>query len=243
MIKVFLHGNLGKTFGRKWELDAETPIEVFKGIDANVDGFLKYLAQKDKEGVSYRIFFDEKPIKNKELEISILKKEKMHVFPVVTGSDTEEAQVMRVYGTYGMVGGWGLNAIGGWLQGFDNIFAQLAGGFLSFVGDLAFEIGGALLMQGIIGALQDEPDEPTTPDAAKNLKSTTSFVFSNPVNNVTQGARVPIGYGRLRVGSHIISSSVLNSRLVNFNKVEVEQNKSTTPGAPDEVAALVVSNE
>ena len=32
MIKVFLHGNLGRTFGRKWELDAETPIEVFKGI-------------------------------------------------------------------------------------------------------------------------------------------------------------------------------------------------------------------
>jgi len=118
----------------------------------------------------------------------------------------------------------------------------LGGAALSFIGDISMEVGGALLVQGLIGALQDEPEEPKTPDAAKGLESTTSFTFSNPANNVIQGARVPIGYGRLRVGSHVISSSVLNTRLVNFNKIEVEKNTSTTPGAPDEVAALVVDN-
>jgi len=243
MIKVFLHGHIGKTFGRKWEFDAETPIEVFKGIDANVDGFIKYLAQKDKEGIKYRIFFDEKPLKGKELEVSISKKKKMHVFPVVAGSDTKNAQQYREYGSYGILGGLGLSFFGGWLSTFDNWFAKGLGAFLSFVGDITFEIGAALLIQGLIGALQDEPEEPASPADVDTLKSTTSFIFSNPSNNVTQGARVPIGYGRLRVGSHVISSSVLNSRLVNFNQVQAEENNILEQREPDGVVKRTYTPE
>ena len=132
------------------------------------------------------------------------------------------------------------------MSGVDNWFGRIFGSILTFVGDLTFEIGAALLIQGVIGAFQDEPDEPENPDQPETLKSTTSFVFSNPSNNVTQGARVPIGYGRLRVGSHVISSSVLNSRLVNFNQIQAEENQILTPGGgklkPDSINVNVVKN-
>ncbi|MFO1417231.1 MAG: hypothetical protein U1E83_01040 [Methylotetracoccus sp.] len=46
-----------------------------------------------------------------------------------------------------------------------------------------------------------------TPKADKNQNRTLeSYSFNGPVNTVGQGAPVPVGYGRLKVGGHVISS-------------------------------------
>lgn len=236
MLKVYLHGNLGKTFGKKWNFDVDTPMDAFKAIDANTKGFIRYLAQKDREGIAYNVWFENGPITSKELQIDISSKRKMHIVPVIKGSDTEMARDMRLYGGAGILGGLALDFLGDMLGG-------ILGDILSFIGTLAIEIGAALLIQGLIGALQDEPDD-VEPARAKNMKSSASFIFGNPTNNVIQGARVPIGYGRLRVGSHVISSSVLNSRLVDFNEVQKElavpEHSSST--AVKSQAAHVVQN-
>ena len=241
MIKVFLHGSLGKNIGRNWEFDAETPSQVFRAIDANTKGLIKYLLKKEKQGVVYRIFFDKKPIKNNELNLDIRSKKEMHVFPIIKGSDTEGAREQRKIGAIMLGGGWALSKLGGWMEGFGGFWGKVGQG-IGWLGDVTFEIGAALLIQGVIGSFMDEPDNPT-PGSEKQLESSSSFIFSNPANNVIQGARVPIGYGRLRVGSHVISSSVLNSRLVTFNQVAVEQNTSSGSGAPSQVAAQVVAND
>ena len=44
-----------------------------------------------------------------------------------------------------------------------------------------------------------------------------SYIFSTPDNLVQQGQALPLGYGRLRVGSQIISSSITNTDLKNAN--------------------------
>ena len=44
-----------------------------------------------------------------------------------------------------------------------------------------------------------------------------SYIFSTPDNLVQQGQPLPLGYGRLRVGSQIISSSITNTDLKNAN--------------------------
>ena len=225
MLKVFLHGNLGKTFGKKWEFDVDTPMDVFKAIDANVDGFVKYLAQKDNQGIAYNIFMEDGFIRPSELYVNQSKKSKMHVIPVVKGSDSENSKTLRGYGVLSLITGFALGWAGDLIDG-------ILGTALNFTSNLLIEIGGALLIQGLIGALQDEPDVPE-PELAKASRSTASFIFSNPGNNVVQGARVPVGYGRLRVGSHVISSAVLNSRLLEFNDIVVEQNQVTqSPKGP-----------
>lgn len=46
-----------------------------------------------------------------------------------------------------------------------------------------------------------------TPKADKNQNRTLeSYSFNGPVNTVGQGAPVPVGYGALKVGGHLISS-------------------------------------
>lgn len=42
-----------------------------------------------------------------------------------------------------------------------------------------------------------------------------SYMFSSPDNLARQGQALPLGYGRLRIGSQIVSSSVINKDLSN----------------------------
>jgi len=239
MIEVFLVGNLGKKFGKKWQFDADTPMDVFKALDANNDGFIKYLAEKERENIKYRIWVDKKPVSSKELDIEINSKKKMLVMPVMAGSGLTLAQEMMAYGGAGLITGWGLSWLG------NNLFeGTVWGNMLGFVGDVLFEVGAALLIQGVISSLMDEPENPT-PQQEDSLKSSSSFIFSNPTNNVIQGARVPVGYGRLRIGSHVVSSSVLNCRMVNYEQVSFETNTDSDAGSkgPKEVATTVVGAE
>jgi len=207
MVNVFLHGKLGKEFGKKWTLDISSPIEAIKAIDANKEGFLKYLLQKSKEKTKYVVFLDKKPLRNQEeLKIQINEEiENIHFFMAPEGG------IGQIWGgLLSMVGGWGAGLLGDSMGGF-------WGGVLSWAGSLAFEIGGAILMQGLMDKLAKDPEPPEMEDSGPKMKSTSSYTFSRPLNNITQGARVPVGYGRLRVGSTVISSSVMNCRLNAFD--------------------------
>jgi hypothetical protein len=51
------------------------------------------------------------------------------------------------------------------------------------------------------------------PDAGPQISATTkalseSFSFSNKANVASQGSPVPVGYGRLKVGSRLIQTSI-----------------------------------
>jgi len=230
MINVILHGNLGKTFGKEWSFDAHSPSQVFSAIDANTDGFAKYLAKKMKEGISYRVFLDRAELKTKEqLGINLKNYKKMHIFPTAKGAgwadEGNNRQNLRVsgYGTVGMI-------VGHWLSGSDS-------GFWAGVGEILFEVGTAGVIQGAIGLLTDEPDPPEVPDLPETNKGSTSYIYSRAGNNVLQGSVVPIGYGRLKVGSKTISSSVLNARRLNFNEIEVESSDEDTD------SVMIVQNQ
>ena len=215
-MKIFLHGELGKKFGEEWKLSVKSPNEAFRAIDANKDGFFKHLCERDKHGVSYRIFVDKKGVKNtKELAIESEKIEEMHVLPVIKGRDRRRRRrknyQMAAWGFGGMAVGYGLSFLGGLIGGF-------WGGLLGFIGNIGMEIGGAMIMQGAMGLLAKEPPKPPAEDTAPQQKSTTSFTFARPLNTVVQGAPIPVGYGRLRVGSQVVSSSLMNSRMMAFNQ-------------------------
>jgi predicted phage tail protein len=64
--------------------------------------------------------------------------------------------------------------------------------------NMAFAIGMSLLMSKLLA--------PDSPDVA----STSSYVFGQAENVTRQGTPVPVGYGRFRVGSTIISASMTN---------------------------------
>jgi predicted phage tail protein len=64
--------------------------------------------------------------------------------------------------------------------------------------NIAFAIGMSLLMSKLLA-----PDDPDT-------AATSSYVFGQAENNTRQGVPVPVGYGRFRVGSTVVSASLIS---------------------------------
>ena len=213
-MKIFLHGEIGKKFGKEWDLNVKSPNEALRAINANTDNFFKYLSSRENEHIFYRIYVNKKPVKNKdELGLQSGKIKNLHLFPVIKGSDRKsEAYRMMGYGAAGLGLSFGIDALGEYVGG-------TWGKILGFIADVGYEISGALITQGAIMLLQKDPPPPPAEDVAPQQKNTSSFTFARPLNNTTQGAAVPVGYGRLRIGTHVVSSHIMNTRLVAFNQV------------------------
>ena len=87
---------------------------------------------------------------------------------------------------------------------------QVAGGDpVSIITAIVVSIVTGLIMQALF-----KPPKP------KEEKETKSYLFSGPVNTAAQGVPIPIGYGRLRVGSTVISASLRNQQLYEFGGYE-----------------------
>jgi predicted phage tail protein len=54
--------------------------------------------------------------------------------------------------------------------------------------------------------LAPQPKTPGTPDRPENKPS---YVFDGPINTAAQGNPVPVCYGRLIVGSQVISAGMV----------------------------------
>jgi len=70
---------------------------------------------------------------------------------------------------------------------------------------IAFSVGTSLALGGISQLLAPSPKSAAPVDAPNNLPS---FAFDGANNSVVQGNAVPVGYGRMRVGSTVISSGL-----------------------------------
>jgi predicted phage tail protein len=84
----------------------------------------------------------------------------------------------------------------------------------------AFSLAVGLIVAGIAYLLtpipETEPDEASIEASIKN----SSFVFQTPQNVSAQGKAVPVGYGRLRVGSLVVGQNITNYDLSN----DIQQN-------------------
>lgn len=226
MAKVFLYGSLGREFGEEWDFSIKSPKEALRAIEANTGVFYKYLFQREREGVEYNIIVDEHGVgHHDELSIELTEDSEIHIAPAMEGMG--ENNVFQKlwkndsfqYGMYGIAAGWLLGQAAGWMDnmgwGGDSWYnpVMIAEGLSA----ISYEVGTALVIQGIIEAVIGEPDGPDEEDNTSTLKSTSSFIYQRPANHMVQGSVVPVGYGRLRVGSSVISSSILNIRNVKFD--------------------------
>ena len=78
-------------------------------------------------------------------------------------------------------------------------------GFL-FGGSLVGSLVGSLAFSAISYALSPKPEVQGVEATAQASRS--SFVFGSALNTASQGTPVPVGYGRLKVGSKVIQASV-----------------------------------
>lgn len=189
--KIILHGKIAKIYGKEFEFhNINKPTDVIYAMDTMFPGFRKYIINQAKEGLSYEIIVN--GLTETAYSMNSTKNIKtVEIAPSIIGKDPI---------TLAIVLGGGL-AVAGYVIGI----GTLLGGFL-------FAVGMGLVIAGIQYLTTPIPED--EPESIENsiragIKNS-SFLFSSPQNVATQGRPVPIGYGRLRVGSYVVGTTLSN---------------------------------
>lgn len=206
MVKIVLHGKLAEVAGQtNWYLDVQTAAEALRAVDANCGGRVReYLATNLH--TEYRVLLNEQDSRSERDIVNPHQKlSKVEILPVLSGAGSGLFQlfaavvlialawVVAPLAAGGSVGIFGSGAaVTGGMAGL-SVFLQTAA--------LAMAVGGiSSLVAG----------DPTLPSFQSNERpeNKPSYLFSGAVNTTQQGNPVPIGYGRLRVGSQVVSAGI-----------------------------------
>ena len=186
---VKVYGALRKRLGQcRFEFDVNTPAQAIKALCVNFPGLEKWLIDSEKDGVGYRVAISKEKISEENVAPLLMPFSDREVFsitPVVAGAGRGTGQI---------IAGLALIAV-------SVAVPAAALGLKSMLGIGLF--GGSLLLQGISQAISPQPDLDSTLDESVQLES---FTFSNVVNTSRQGMPCPIAYGRVFVGSAVLSS-------------------------------------
>lgn len=193
MKTVYLHGKLGKRFGKKWKLAVDSAQEAFSAIEANCEGFFDYVIKSEARGNAYIVLSkNPKSIKDEnDLRENIIdeklskvnsKQTEIHILSPASGSTV----IMPFLFVGGVVSG-GLTTAG-------YIIASLA---ISYA----------------VAVLTKTPDPPKRKDPT----STKSFLISGGLTRQAQGIAVPLGYGRLKIGPANVATRKTSKKFLGYN--------------------------
>ena len=205
---VKVYGALRKRLGQcRFEFDVTTPAQAIKALCVNFPGLEKWLIDSEKDGVGYRVAVSKEKV-NKEnvapLFLPFSDREVFSITPVVAGAGRGVGTILAGAALIAVaianpVVGFG----GGGAAGFGLVTGATAS-FSASAAIAAGNIGIGLLLTGVAQVLSPQPG-PTSIEESVQLES---FSFSNVVNTSRQGLPVPIAYGRVFVGSAVISSNL-----------------------------------
>ncbi len=188
MKKFILMGELGEKFGREHSFDVKSAAEGVKALRANFKDFESYMIKSEERGLGYRLTVNDEPILDEgELLYPVGQGGEIVITPAVFGSS----------GTAKIIVGAVLIAVGIVLS-----FTPAAAASPYIIG-----LGISLVAGGVIQLLSPLPKLGSPFE--RDEKSRPSYYFTGAVNTTAQGEPVPILYGRMIVGSAVISAGIV----------------------------------
>lgn len=201
-VKVTVHGELAQVLGKSvWHFCIEKPFEVFAALEANTSKLFRYLFENpDSE---YKVLIDGGDLHHLGELNATRPMQEVHVIPVLAGAG-------RAGGWLALIGiviiaaviiiasaGTATPAVG---AAAPSLFATATAGWSGF----ALALGVTLTLTGVSQMIMKSPSF----DDSERPENKPSYVFNGAVNSYRQGNPIPVGFGRLRVGSQIISAGI-----------------------------------
>ena len=188
MVNVRFYGSL-KQFGAEFRLDCQNTAEIVQALTSQIPKLRQFIQQGLFTVRVGRDYFD-----NRYLEQGLSHKLKddatVHFTPVLKGS--------KRGGLFGVIAGVAI--IAGAIALGPLGFGLLSTNAAWIVGS----VGASLLLGGVAQMLTKMPEMKLGNEKEKKQ----STAFSNLSNMTAQGKPMPLAYGRMRVGSLIISQGV-----------------------------------
>lgn len=187
MVNVRFYGSL-KQFGSEFRLDCQTTAEIVQALTSQIPKLRQFIQQGLFTVRVGQDYFD-----NRYLEQGLSHKLKddatVHFTPVLKGS--------KRGGLFGVIAGVAI--IAGAIA-----LGPLAGIISTNAAWIVGSVGASLLLGGVAQMLTKMPEMKMGTEKEKKQ----STAFSNLSNMTAQGKPMPLAYGRMRVGSLIISQGV-----------------------------------
>ena len=195
MAKLHLLGELGKRYGRYHCFAIHTPAEAIRALSAN---FVDFEAFIQKSELAYRLIVGKQSLHCQDELHYPSGQQIIKIVPVVHGAGGEGGQLFA--GAVLMAAAFAVPGLGTTI-----LFGKTTLAMVSFSVGLSLTLGGIAQLL----APQPEADEPN-----ERPENQPSYHFNGAVNTTAQGHPVPLGYGRLRVGSAVISAGLDVAQLV-----------------------------
>jgi len=221
---VMLAGELGEKYGTQHEYyNLRTPADAIKLLCVNHPGFQRDLVTAHENGIGYKLIQSGAAMGYDELHLPFGSKPMMLV-PVISGSGGSTGQILI---------GVGLVAAsfllpGAGLFGATSVFgvgalttAAGAATLGTVIGTSLSAIGASLILGGVANMLSPQPEIPKLGsnrfDGGTNARGTgpqgvtrgadgqQSYGFTGPANTVGTGATVPVIYGEVITGGHLLA--------------------------------------
>ena len=194
LTQIKLHGCLGEQFGQDWSLCIRSVSEALRAINANCNGlFFKALIDNDSKGVKYAIVINDENFHCEKYKasqnINDLKDSSLFINQNIRKLEI----VPHIQGAFSVLAVLFTGA------------ATMAIGY-SVGSTMMMVAGAALLFQGVSSLLSSPPKSEPFREMQGGMTSN-SYLFNGPQNTVNEGNAVPLGYGRLIIGSQLISYS------------------------------------
>ena len=183
---IRLYGKLGAQFGRIHRLAVESTAEAVRALSVMLPGFQTELMTSGARGIRYACFIGKTNIGKDDLQLAG-GAEDIRIAPVMVGAKS---------------GGFLQMVLGGALIAASFLVPGLSATFASAL----LGMGTSMALGGIVQMLSPQQAGSSAADSPENGAS---YNFNGPVNTTAQGNPVPVLYGRMIVGSAVISAGIL----------------------------------
>ena len=189
MTKIYVHGILGKIFGKFFQFKINNCYNAIKAIDANKSGFYKKMIDLSNLNQNYYILIDGQMIQSKDELLEKRQINKLDFVPAILGFGQVIAPLL-----------------------VSGAAAQAA---VAFAINTVISAGISFGISLIANALNKQGAPPQQNIAVGGAVMTAeakgkSFIFTNWSNLVAQGTAVPVGYGKARIASRVIYATTKN---------------------------------
>jgi predicted phage tail protein len=205
MLTVRLHGHLEEKYGSEFRFEAGSIREVIDALQANFDDFTEEFIKDER---AYNILINEEVQEIAGCLVPVGTNSVIDIIPIIGGAGFLKALGLIIVGAFlilatsgaglAFLGAGGLGTVGTAFAGF--IQCNMIGGVIA---SAISAIGWGLALAGVASLLAG----PDGPDGGGPKSSSLSQVD----NIVGQGMPIPVGYGRLMVGSIVVSATSSSS--------------------------------
>ncbi|MBP98775.1 hypothetical protein CMK18_22735 [Candidatus Poribacteria bacterium] len=209
---VKVYGALKKKLGGQgtFELDVNTPAEAIKALTANFKGLAKWMVESEQHGVAYKVQLGTEVVGEDQIDTLLYPWSEREVFsitPVMSGAGRGWGQVLLGAALIGLsFVTFGGTAFAGVSLG--STFGSGAAGAGLYGAAWGSKALGAIGLSMMIGGISQMLSPPPPDLDIKQANKLQNYSFSGVTNTSQVGTAIPIAYGRLFVGSSVISSGL-----------------------------------